>query len=146
MAAKRFSAGAVIVRSNPQGWRYLLLRVYRSWDFPKGRVEDGETPLQAARREVEEETTLTQLEFRWGEAYCDTEPYSGGKIARYYLAECAHQPVSLPISQELGRPEHHEFRWVTHEEAKRLLPPRLQPVLEWADALVSPPVHSTSQG
>ncbi len=37
--------------------------------------------------------------------------------------------VSLPINPELGRPEHHEFRWVAYAEAQRLLPERLQPVL-----------------
>jgi 8-oxo-dGTP pyrophosphatase MutT (NUDIX family) len=58
MPGKRFSAGAVVVRPFPDGWRYLLLRVYRTWDFPKGRVESRETPLQAAVREVEEETGI----------------------------------------------------------------------------------------
>ena len=136
MASKRFSAGAVVVRPSANGWRYLLLRVYRTWDFPKGRVENGETPLQAAVREVEEETMLSDLQFRWGETYRETVPYSAGKIARYYVAESAAQPVALPINAELGRPEHHEFRWVTDAEARRLLPERLQPVLEWAQRTV----------
>jgi hypothetical protein len=38
----------------------------------------------------------------------------------------------LPVSTALGRPEHHEFRWVSFEEAEELLPPRLTVVLEWA--------------
>src|SRR5581483_1525955 len=98
---KRFSAGVVIVRPTPAGWRYLLLRVYRTWDFPKGGVEAGETALQAAIREVQEETSLTDLSFDWGEVYCETRPYSAGKIARYYLAVCRDQPVRLPINAML---------------------------------------------
>jgi 8-oxo-dGTP pyrophosphatase MutT (NUDIX family) len=136
MPSRRFSAGAVVVRSTPDGWRYLLLRVYRTWDFPKGRVEAGEAPLQAAVREVEEETALTDLRFRWGESYSETAPYSAGKVARYYVAESPGQPVSLPINAQLGRAEHHEFRWVTGAEARRLLPERLQPVLAWAQRVV----------
>lgn len=136
MQGKRFSAGAVLVRRSPDGWRYLVLRVYRTWDFPKGGVEAGESPLQAAVREVEEETALTDLRFRWGEGHRETVPYSGGKVARYYLAESPTQPVSLPVNQELGRPEHHEFRWLTPAEATRLLPERLRPVLAWARTLV----------
>jgi 8-oxo-dGTP pyrophosphatase MutT (NUDIX family) len=136
MPGKRFSAGAVVVRPFPDGWRYLLLRVYRTWDFPKGRLENGETPLQAAVREVEEETTLSDLQFRWGELYAETQPYSGGKIARYYVAESTKQTVALPINAELGRAEHHEFRWVGPDEATRLLPDRLQPVLAWARTLL----------
>jgi bis(5'-nucleosidyl)-tetraphosphatase len=134
MRRKRFSAGVVVVRPNPDGWRYLLLRVYRTWDFPKGGLEEGEEPLQAALREVEEETTLTDLEFRWGHGYSETAPYSGGKVARYYLAVSPSAPVRLPINPELGRPEHHEFRWSGLDEARRLLPERLQPVLRWAQA------------
>jgi bis(5'-nucleosidyl)-tetraphosphatase len=135
---RRFSAGAVVVRPVPPGWRYLLLRIYRTWDFPKGGLEPGETPLQGAIREVEEETGLTDLEFRWGEVYCDTEPYSAGKVARYFLAASVLQAVYLPISPELGRPEHHEFRWVEHADAQRLLPARLQPILSWARELIEP--------
>jgi len=136
---RRFSAGAVVVRPAPPGWRYLLLRVYRTWDFPKGGLEPGETPLQCAVREVQEETGLTDLEFRWGEGYCDTEPYSAGKVARYFLATSLLQEVHLPISPELGYPEHHEFRWVEHADAQRLLPQRLQPILAWAQSLAGVP-------
>lgn len=135
-AARRFSAGVVVVRPEASGWRYLLLRVYRTWDFPKGGVEPGETPLQAAVREVEEETGLSDLEFRWGDVYCDTAPYSAGKIARYFLAVSPQQPVRLPINPQLGRAEHHEYRWVSHADARRLLPPRLQPVLAWAEEVL----------
>jgi bis(5'-nucleosidyl)-tetraphosphatase len=137
MARSKFSAGAVVLRATDDDWRYLLLRVFRTWDFPKGGVEAGESPLQAAIREVEEETALTALDFRWGEVFRETAPYSGGKVARYYVAFSPDgAAVSLPVNPELGRPEHHEFRWVTHAEAKRLLPDRLQPVLHWVPELV----------
>lgn len=85
---RRFSAGVVVVRRFPQEWRCLILRSYRNWDFPKGTVEAGEAPLDAARREVAEESALTDLEFRWGEIYCETAPYRGGKIARQRCAIC----------------------------------------------------------
>ena len=143
MGRSKFSAGVVVLRAMGEDWRYLLLRVFRTWDFPKGGVEAGELPLEAAIREVEEETALTALEFRWGEVYRDTTPYSGGKIARYYVAFSPDgAAVSLPINPELGRPEHHEFRWVGYAEAKRLLPERLQPVLEWVHDLVGAPANS----
>ncbi|MEW5864331.1 MAG: NUDIX domain-containing protein [Pseudomonadota bacterium] len=126
------SAGAVIFRRTADGVRLLVLRAYRDWDFPKGEIEPGETPLAAARRECAEETGLTDLDFRFGEAHQDTLPYSGGKVARYFLAETATERVTLPVSPELGRPEHHEWRWVSFEEAEELLPPRLAIVLDWA--------------
>ena len=131
--AKILSAGVIIVRRQGAGYRYLLLRAYRNWDFPKGVVEPGEDPLQGAIREVAEETTLTDLNFRWGHDYRETAPYGRGKVARYYLAETAQTEVSLPVNPELGRPEHDEFRWVNYATARRLLPPRLQPILAWSE-------------
>ncbi len=126
------SAGAVVVRRFPEGWRCLVLRAYRNWDFPKGMVEPDEAPRDAAQREVWEETSLSDLRFDWGDEYKETLPYAGGKVARYYLAESPADTVVLPVSEELGRPEHDEFRWVSFEAAEDVLPPRLAIVLEWA--------------
>ena len=139
MAKKKpvpLSAGAVLVRRDGSEWRYLLLRLYSLWEFPKGMVESGEDPLAAAIREVEEETTLTALKFRWGEDFRETVPYARGKVARFYLAEAPRWQVSLPVNPELGRPEHHEHRWLGFEQARRLLPERLAPILDWAHATV----------
>jgi 8-oxo-dGTP pyrophosphatase MutT (NUDIX family) len=62
-AQRETSAGGVVCRRAPDGaWRYLLIRdSYRNWGFPKGHVEPREPPAQAARREVGEETGLTDL-------------------------------------------------------------------------------------
>jgi bis(5'-nucleosidyl)-tetraphosphatase len=134
--APALSAGVIVVRKHADGYRYLLLRAYRYWDFSKGLVEPGEDPLASAVREVAEETTLTDLDFRWGKDYRETEPYARGKVARYYVAESAQGRVSLPVSPELGQPEHHEFRWLDYKAARKLLAPRVQPILDWAHALV----------
>ena len=65
----RLSAGVVLVRETDDGWRYLLLRAFTHWDFPKGMVEPGEEPLAAAIREVREETLIEDLHFEWGHEY-----------------------------------------------------------------------------
>ncbi len=133
----RRSAGVVVVRRHADAWCCLLLRAFAYWDFPKGRIEDGETPLAAAIREVEEETGLAGLVFRWGEAFLETAPYAGRKVARYYVAESPAGKVRLPVSAELGRPEHDEFRWVTFDEARALAVPRVQRIAHWAESAVA---------
>ena len=115
---------------------YLLLRAYKNWDFPKGLVEPGEQPLDAALREVREETTLTNLAFDWGTEFIDTGPYNKGKISRYYIARSLETRVHLPINPELGFPEHQEARWVGFDTALSMVSPRLLPVMQWASATI----------
>jgi 8-oxo-dGTP pyrophosphatase MutT (NUDIX family) len=126
------AAGAVVFRRSERGIRLLLLRAYKNWDFPKGLIEPGEDALAAARREVLEETGLANLAWPFGDEFKETLPYSGNKVARYYLAQTDAEKIELPVSPELGRPEHHEYRWISFDEAEDLLPPRLAVVLEWA--------------
>jgi 8-oxo-dGTP pyrophosphatase MutT (NUDIX family) len=128
----RLSAGVVVARETPEGWRFLLLRAFNHWDFPKGMVEPGEEPLQAAIREVREESLINDLEFRWGEDHTETGPYSRGKVARYYVASTRTADVTLTVIEELGRPEHNEYRWVDYQGALKLVSPRVAPVLQWA--------------
>ena len=128
----RLSAGVVVARQTAEGWRFLLLRAFNHWDFPKGMVEEGEEPLAAAVREVHEESLIDDLEFAWGEASTRTGPYSRGKVACYFIAQTRTAEVTLPVNPELGRPEHSEFRWVDYDTALQLVSPRVRPVLHWA--------------
>jgi 8-oxo-dGTP pyrophosphatase MutT (NUDIX family) len=137
MKAPVRAAGCVVFRRTPRGPRFLVLRAFKNWDFPKGVVETGEDQLACAKREVEEETGLTDLDYPFGDAFRETVPYAGNKVARYYLAETEEVEIVLPVSPELGRPEHHEYRWVGLEEAEELLPPRLAVVLDWAQRTIS---------
>jgi 8-oxo-dGTP pyrophosphatase MutT (NUDIX family) len=134
--SRRFSAGVVVVNLAAPAVQYLLLRAYKNWDFPKGLVEPGEQPLEAAVREVREETTLENLAFDWGTGFVDTGPYNKGKISRYYLARSDATRVHLPVNPELGFPEHQEARWVSIDTALSMVSPRLVPVIHWANATI----------
>lgn len=135
MKQKMLSAGVVVLHHGSDGCRYLLLRSYRYWDFPKGMLEAKETPFSAARREVLEETALGGLDFMWGQEFYETLPYGAGKVARYYVALTHTDTVALPINPQLGHPEHHQFLWLEYVEARALLSPRLLPIIDWAHAL-----------
>lgn len=135
------SAGIVIVRKEGPDWKYLLLRAYKNWDFPKGMVEKGEDPLESAKRESEEEAGISDLNFKWGHIFRETKPYTGPfnrrkKIARYYIAETTQSKVIFSINPEIGEPEHHEYRWLACEEVRKLSPERLVPIIEWANNLI----------
>ena len=136
-SAETLSCGVVIARRDDQVWKTLLLRAWHHWDFPKGVREGGEDPLDAAIREVREETGIDDLHFAWGtERYMETGPYSRGKTARYYLAETATSEVVLGPSPDTGEPEHHEWRWVSFDEAHDLTAPRVRNVVRWARQII----------
>jgi ADP-ribose pyrophosphatase YjhB (NUDIX family) len=53
------SAGGVVV--NERGQVIVVNQDGRSWSLPKGHIDEGEDALDAARREIAEETGVTQL-------------------------------------------------------------------------------------
>lgn len=133
---KSFSAGVVIIDNEN---RYLMLRSYANWEAgPKGKVEEGEDAFAGAVREAEEETSLTDLDFKWGKISVDTEPYGKhNKIARFYLAQLVSGTVFLPVNPKLGRPEHNEYRWCNFNDAIVLVNERNRKILDWAHAQIS---------
>ncbi|MEL7184967.1 MAG: NUDIX domain-containing protein [Pseudomonadota bacterium] len=130
------SCGVVLARETPEGWVTLLLRAYHHWDFPKGIRENGEEPMDAAIREVAEETGIKDVAFDWGDRYFETGPYSKGKIARYFLGRTETSDVVMGLSPETGEPEHHEWRWVTFDEAYDLGSPRVRQIVQWARQII----------
>ena len=136
VVAEKLSCGAVIVRRTDDGWLTLMLRAYRNWDFPKGICEAGETPLEAALREVGEETGINDLNFDWGERHLDSGPYNKGKVARYYLARTESADVVMGISPETGSPEHHEYQWMDFDRAYDLSAPRVREITRWARQII----------
>ena len=132
------SAGAIVVRKESGQWKFLFLRAFKNWDFPKGIVEPGEDPLQAAVREAREEAGIRDLTFPWGNVFKETQPYrSGGKkVARYYLAATSQSKVTFSVNPEIGKPEHHEYRWVPYEAVRKLAPDRLLPIIDWANEII----------
>jgi 8-oxo-dGTP pyrophosphatase MutT (NUDIX family) len=132
----RLSCGVVLARETPDGFVTLMLRAYHHWDFPKGLCEIGEAPLVAAKRELEEETGISSTDWPWGDRHIETGPYSRGKTARYYLASTQAENVVMGDSPETGEPEHHEWRWVSFDEAYDISSPRVRSVVTWARQII----------
>ena len=61
MNSPQESAGGIVL--GPDGKIVLVCQRGNSWSFPKGHVEDGELPLDAAKREIFEETGIMDAEF-----------------------------------------------------------------------------------
>ena len=136
MSESKLSCGVILVRRTDDGWVTLMLRAFHHWDFPKGIRERGEKPMEAAVREVGEETGVTDLSFDWGDRFFETGPYSRGKVARYFIAATGQTDVEMGVSPETGEPEHHEWRWVTFDEAYDLGSPRVRSIVQWGRQII----------
>ena len=136
MTTDKLSCGIVLARATDDGYVTLLLRAWHHWDFPKGIRERGEDPMEAAIREVREETSIDDLSFDWGDRFFETGPYSRGKIARYFIATTRQESVVMGPSPETGEPEHHEWRWVSFDEAYDLGSPRVRQIVQWARQII----------
>lgn len=115
------AAGGVLFREEGGRRLYLLLRHQHGghWGFAKGRAEAGETDLDAARREIQEETGIRDLEWAAGIAVTSRYPIvrdgrSLLKTVTYFAASVRGEPVALSR-------EHTDARWLTLGDALRLL-------------------------
>lgn len=57
------SCGVLVLREVPQR-EFLLLRHPKRWDLPKGHLDQGETDLECALRELWEETGISEDDIR----------------------------------------------------------------------------------
>jgi 8-oxo-dGTP pyrophosphatase MutT (NUDIX family) len=138
---KTRSAGIVVVRKTDGEYKFLMLRFKWFYDFPKGRNEVGETLLETAIRETEEEASISrgELSFRWGLSSYTTEPYlkNKDKTTTYFLAETSKEDIILPINPELGMPEHDSYSWLSYDEAKKVTNNRIGKVVDWANERIT---------
>ena len=59
---RQFAAGGVVLKGGAGEVKALLIKdSYGHWTWPKGHIEEGESPQEAALREVREETGLKTL-------------------------------------------------------------------------------------
>ncbi len=113
---KERSAGAVIYRKEGDNIYFLLLWYPAGhWDFPKGNIEPGEKEIDTVKREVYEETGITDLEFIFG--FRETIRYfyfrNKEKISKeviFYLARTNQKDVKISY-------EHKGYEWLPYEKA-----------------------------
>jgi predicted NUDIX family NTP pyrophosphohydrolase len=145
------SAGILLFRQREDRLEVLLVKpggpFWRNkdagaWMIPKGAVEAGEAPAEAALREFEEETgtKLSSAPFRLA-----TIRQSGGKYVEAFALEGDLDPETVKSNEfemewplRSGRmerfPEVAEARWMTFDEARAMMLPSQLPLLDALEA------------
>ena len=119
---KTISAGGVVV--NSKGEVCVVSQKGNCWSLPKGHLDEGETAIDAARREINEECGLSDLKlvkhlpsykrFRIGE---------GGRGEDRNVLKTIHMYL-FTTSEEILQPkdgENPEARWVSKDEVCDIL-------------------------
>jgi 8-oxo-dGTP pyrophosphatase MutT (NUDIX family) len=128
---KKDESFGVIPLSKAKGyWEVFLIQHNRSgyWGFPKGHKEQGETPKEAALRELKEETNLDLI------ALIEEEPlreqYTFILERRRVFKQVLYFIAEVGGTAALQKAEIHDGGWfsypeaiarVTHQEGKALL-------------------------
>ena len=145
------SAGILLFRERDGQTEVLLIKpggpFWRNknvgaWMIPKGGVEPGEQPAEAALREFEEETgtRLTSVPFELAKVR-----QAGGKWVEAFALEGDLDPATVhssdfeiewpPRSGRFERfPECEEARWMRLAEARRYMLPSQLPLLDALEA------------
>lgn len=126
------SCGTLIINSAGQ---ILLCHVtgHPHYDIPKGCLDPGETPLEAARRELREETGLELDEHEFQDL--GNSFYKANKRLHLFKVRAPADLVSLnhlvctshfrdAVTGQL-RPEMDGYRWASRDEITQLCTPRL---------------------
>lgn len=109
-------AGSAVIFALDDRKRILLVRQYRLpardylWELPAGRLDPGEKPLQAARRELAEETGYKARSWKKLAAFLPSPGYMEEKMT-IYLATELKEGEAKPMEDERI-----ESRWIKAKE------------------------------
>ena len=117
------SAGVVVYRLDENNDRKYLLLQYPAghWDYAKGHLDEGEDIMQAAVRELVEETGIDDVVIHKGIIVPMSYEYNGHgflhkKRVDYFIGKTKCEEEDVVISHE-----HKDFGWYKYDEAMKIL-------------------------
>lgn len=94
------AAGGLIEK----GGKYLFIFRFKKWDLPKGKLDEGEKPEEAAIRECEEECGVSELKIKNAlEPTYHIYDYEGGyaiKKTYWYAMTTTYNKTLVPQTEE----------------------------------------------
>lgn len=125
------SCGVIVFRREPARG-FLLMRHHSRWDLPKGHVDEGESDIDCALRELEEETGIPpgmvdlDPDFRFVTRYPVRDSrYPGETATKTLLIFLGWLRESAPIQVS----EHVGFDWFSWNPPHRIQPQTIDPLL-----------------
>ena len=114
-------AGSAVMMAVDERKRILLVRQYRLpankylWELPAGRLDPGEKPLQAAKRELAEETGFAARTWKKLASFWVSPGFVDEKMT-IFLATDLREGLATPMEDERI-----ETRWFTRKEVAEMI-------------------------
>lgn len=134
------SMGVIVFFRFPRSVKFLLIKHKKGhWSFPKGHADKGETKMEAALRELKEETKVTKIQLLkkrilLRESYKFTNG-KGVKILKkvnYFIAEAKNKKVKIDLNEVVN------FKWCTFREGlKKITFNESKSILKKADRIIA---------
>lgn len=126
------ACGFLIVRGNPVT-SFLLMKHPNRWDLPKGHVDAGESEMQCALRELEEETGIQADEISVDPHFRYEIQYVVNYKNRFSGQECLKTVVyflgRLNCDVDIRLTEHGEFHWFDWKPPQDIQEKTINPLL-----------------
>jgi len=128
------SCGFLIFRGNPPR-EFLLMRHSDRWDLPKGHVDNGETEMQCALRELHEETGITAGDIEQIDGFRFTTQYQvrAKKSDRLYDKTLVVFLARLKRDVKIDPTEHGGYQWFPWNPPHQIQARTIDPLLAAAE-------------
>ncbi len=121
--AKDYSTGVIVFRRFPRSEKFLLIKHRKGhWAFPKGHRESGEKKIEAALRELKEETGIKNIRLL-SKKVLISESYTFingsnkeiNKRVDYFIGEAKSDKIKIDNKEII------KFRWCTYNAALKII-------------------------
>ena len=117
---KDYAYGVIVFYVENSSVYYLILKqIQGHWSFPKGHAEDGESGLETAKRELQEETGISNIELISGEVqvkdeYVIDKKRPVHKVVEFFIGEAESKDIIMQDGEIF------DHKWVTAEEGENV--------------------------